>query len=60
MGAGDIARVQQHLLVDVPAGPDLEAAAEDLGTVVEAQARVSAQMELVARLGKAREARRAA
>jgi hypothetical protein len=60
IGEPEIARMQQHLLSTAAAGPDLEAAAEDLGAVVEAQARVRAEMQLVARLGDARDARRAA
>ncbi|MCW3004580.1 MAG: hypothetical protein JWQ20_3878, partial [Conexibacter sp.] len=56
----EIDRIQQHLLSTVAGGPDLEAAAEDLGAVVEAQARVRAEMQLVARLGDARDARSAA
>jgi hypothetical protein len=60
IGEPEITRMQQHLLSTAAAGPDLEAAAEDLGAVVEAQARVRAEMQLVARLGDARDARRAA
>ena len=60
VGAPEIARFQQHLLSTAPAGPDLEAAARDLGTVVEAQARVRGEMQAVARLGEARDARGAA
>jgi hypothetical protein len=60
VGAPEITRIQQHLLARVPAGPDLEAAAADLGQVVEAQARARGEMEAVARLGEARDARAAA
>jgi hypothetical protein len=60
VGAPEIARLQQHLLSTAPAGPDLEAAAGDLGQVVEAQARVRGEMQAVARLGEARDARSAA
>jgi hypothetical protein len=60
LGAPEIARFQQHLLSTAPAGPDLEAAARDLGQVVEAQARVRGEMQAVARLGDARDARSAA
>ncbi len=60
VGAPEIARMQQHLLSTAPAGPDLEAAAADLGLVVEAQARVCGEMQTVARLGEARAARGAA
>jgi hypothetical protein len=56
----EIARLQQHMLSRVPGGPDLEAAAADLGQVVEAQARVRGQMEAVRALGEASDARRAA
>jgi hypothetical protein len=60
VGEPEIARFQQHLLSTAPAGPDLEAAARDLGQVVEAQARVRGEMQAVARLGEARDARSAA
>jgi hypothetical protein len=60
VGEPEITAIQQHLLSTVAAGPDLEAAAEDLGAVVEAQARVRAEMQFVARLGDARDARRVA
>lgn len=60
VGAPEIARIQQHLLATVPAGPDLEAAARDLGAVAEAQARVRGEMQTVARLGDASAARSAA
>jgi hypothetical protein len=56
----DIRRYQQHMLSHLPGGPDLEAAADDLGAVAEAQARLRGQMQAVARLGDARDARRAA
>ncbi|HWH94956.1 MAG TPA: glycosyltransferase family A protein [Baekduia sp.] len=60
LGATEIERMQQHLLSRLPAGPDLEAAAEDLGAVAEAQARARAEMKSVAALGAARAARRSA
>jgi hypothetical protein len=60
VGAPEVARMQQHLLATVPAGPDLEAAASDLAQVAEAQARVRGEMQTVARLGEARAARTAA
>jgi hypothetical protein len=53
----DLARAQQHLLSAAPAGPDLEAVADDLGSVLEAQARVRGEMQVVARMGQARDAR---
>jgi hypothetical protein len=56
----DLALYQQHLLSRVPGGPDLEAAAGDLGAVVEAQARLRGEMQAVARLSEARDARHAA
>lgn len=56
----DIARLQQHMLSRAPGGPDLEAAAADLGQVVEAQARVRGEMQAVARLADAATARRSA
>jgi hypothetical protein len=59
-GAPEIQRLQHHMLSTQPAGPDLEAAAADLGQVVEAQARIRGEMQAVARLGEARAARRAA
>jgi hypothetical protein len=57
VAAPEIERIQQHLLSRLPGGPDLEAAAQDLGAVVEAQARARAEMQTVARLGEARDAR---
>lgn len=59
-GGPELARLQRHMLSRVPGGPDLEAAAADLGEVVEAQARVRGQMEAVRSLGEAADARRAA
>jgi hypothetical protein len=59
-GTHDLQHLQQHMLASRPGGPDLEAAAGDLAQVVEAQARIRGEMQAVARLGEAREARRAA
>jgi hypothetical protein len=56
----DLARAQGHLLSAAKAGPDLEAVADDLGAVLEAQARVRGEMQAVARMGQARHARYAA
>jgi hypothetical protein len=59
-GPAEIQRLQQHMLSRQPGGPDLEAAAGDLGQVVEARARIRGEMQAVARLGEARDARRTA
>jgi Glycosyl transferase family 2 len=60
VGAEEIGRLSNHMLVRTPAGPDFEAAAEDFATVAEAQSRARGDIGGVARLGDARAARASA
>jgi glycosyltransferase involved in cell wall biosynthesis len=56
----DLARAHAHVREGTPAGPDLEAVADDLDALLEAHARTAGQMEAAAGMGRARELRRPA